>query len=333
MCLRLLHADIAGVLGVGPAVGLGVLIRPSRAVKAVLRALHRRDGSRQGLTVAVPGKNEGKCIRRVLILLGRINHFECFRGGKQGGGLLVADANHHGHVLGVGGGVGFAPIVSVEPVLRALHLGDGDGTVALVAGDGVVQRRRIGICQLAKGHRAGASLRAGVVVFVALQPGGEGVDAFRHDAVKDIAVLPAAAVHLVLRAADGGHGADELARVRAADSVTAGDTSGGSLVRLGDGLGETDGALRQRVVAVIQRHGDGGVLVRARVGVVKLRRGGVVVAQGQALAVGHTVKAHALHRGRLGAVVGLGREGSAGDGQRGGGDGVFGLAACRAGVV
>ena len=71
VCFRLFHADIAGVLGAGLAVGLGVAIRPSRAVKAVLRALHRRDGGRQGLVVAVPGKGEGKCIRRFLIRLGR----------------------------------------------------------------------------------------------------------------------------------------------------------------------------------------------------------------------------------------------------------------------
>ena len=334
--IRFLHADIAGVLGVGLAVGLGVVASPSRAVKAVLRTRHRRDGGRQGLTVAVPGKGEGKCIRRFLIRLGRIDLCACGVGGLQGGGRLVADGYRHSLAVGVGSGVGATPSALTKFVLRALHRGDGDGTVALIAGDGVVQRRLIGIGQLAEGHLAGVSLRAGVVVFVRFQPGGEGVAAFRRDAVKAVAGLPAAVVHPVLRAVDGIHGVDELVGVRAADGVAAGDTSGGSLVGFFNDAGSGGGGGGQGVVVrggATQGDAAGGDCPLARVGAVigiGGGRGGDVVG----VAVHNAAQCDRQGGGDSGgAVVGLGCVAVDGGRHRGLVDGVGGRLICLAGVA
>ena len=336
MRIRFLHADIAGVLGVGLAVGLGVVASPSRAVKAVLRTRHRRDGGRQGLTVAVPGKGEGKCIRRFLIRLGRIDLCACGVGGLQGGGRLVADGYRHSLAVGVGSGVGATPSALTKFVLRALHRGDGDGTVALIAGDGVVQRRLIGIGQLAEGHLAGVSLRAGVVVFVRFQPGGEGVAAFRRDAVKAVAGLPAAVVHPVLRAVDGIHGVDELVGVRAADGVAAGDTSGGSLVGFFNDAGSGGGGGGQGVVVrggATQGDAAGGDCPLARVGAVigiGGGRGGDVVG----VAVHNAAQCDRQGGGDSGgAVVGLGCVAVDGGRHRGLVDSVGGRLICRAGVA
>ena len=67
--------------------------------------------------------------------------------------------------------------------------------------------------------------------------------------------------------------------------------------------------IRKGIVAVFQRHGDGGIFALSRIGVGKCRRDGVVVGCGLNIAV----EGHALHRGVGGAVVGLGRQSSAGD--------------------
>ena len=155
VCFRLFHADIAGVLGAGLAVGLGVAIRPSRAVKAVLRALHRRDGGRQGLVVAVPSKCEGKFRRCILIRLGDgdrdIHRFAvgvvCIAldivpdgvlahvdaGGDRGGVVAAVGAVLHG---AAGDGACRHQVLGLAVVGQVSHGGDGAAGSRFLNGQG-----------------------------------------------------------------------------------------------------------------------------------------------------------------------------------------------------
>ena len=309
VCFRLFHADIAGVLGAGLAVGLGVAIRPSRAVKAVLRALHRRDGGRQGLVVAVPSKCEGKFRRCILIRLGDgdrdIHRFAvgvvCIAldivpdgvlahvdaGGDRGGVVAAVGAVLHG---AAGDGACRHQVLGLAVVGQASHGGGGaagsrflNGQGQFAAGGGVVILGRNGGFHGIGAHIGGQAVGEGRAVlgfvlisnitavgFIVHQGDGGGGDGRRTAGVAQGLAFP-------VPGQGGGSRADGVAgllvcRAGVVCTITGNSYAVAAHIDAVAAVGHgVVGALGQCLVA--QLHGDGGLLALAVVGKAALVQG------------------------------------------------------------